>query len=64
MSSRSLATTRSELLSSVAIAAGAAVLPTAPAGARPRRVPADHVILIDWDGFGSDLLDRMPMPAT
>jgi hypothetical protein len=46
MSSRSLATTRRELLSSAAIAAGAAVLPTALAGARPRRAPADHVILI------------------
>jgi len=60
MSSRS--TTRRQLLSRAAVAAGAVVLPAAPAPARPRRAPAEHVILIDWDGFGSDLLDRVPMP--
>ena len=29
--------------------------------ARRRTAPA-HVVLIDWDGFGADLLTRVPMP--
>jgi hypothetical protein len=62
MSARSAATTRRELLSSAVMVAGAAMLPVAPVSARPRRASADHVILVDWDGFGSDLLDRVPMP--
>ena len=62
MRSRPLATTRRELLSSAAIAAGAVGPLAAPALARPRRARVEHVILVDWDGFGSDLLDRVPMP--
>ena len=58
---RTAATTRRELLAGAVIAAGAVVPLAAPAAARPRpRV--EHVILIDWDGFGSELLDRVPMP--
>ncbi len=56
-------TTRRELLAGAAIAAGAAVLQVAPASAdRPRRTRPQHVILVDWDGFGSELLGRVPMP--
>lgn len=56
-------TTRREILTGAAIAAGAVLLPVAPAQADPlRRGRVDHVILIDWDGFGSDLLGRLPMP--
>ena len=57
------ATTRRELLAGAAVAAGAAVLQVAPASAHPpRRTRPQHVILVDWDGFGSELLGRVPMP--
>lgn len=62
LNARAFATTRRELLATAAGAVGAVVLPAAPAGARSRRASVEHVILIDWDGFGSDLLDRAPMP--
>ncbi len=63
MSCPDLNTTRREILASAAIAAGAALLPVARASAAPRRrAGVDHVILIDWDAFGSDLLGRVPMP--
>lgn len=63
MTSGDLTATRRELLAGAAIAAGAAVLPVSPASADPRRrAKPDHVILVDWDGFGSDLLGRVPMP--
>lgn len=56
-------TTRREILAGAAIAAGAGLLAVAPASAAPRSpTRADHVILIDWDAFGSDLLGRVPMP--
>jgi arylsulfatase A-like enzyme len=65
MASTDLTTTRRQLLAGVAVAAGAAVLPGARASARAgphRPAKPDHVILVDWDGFGSDLLGRVPMP--
>lgn len=62
MSCSDLNTTRREILASAAVAAGAVLLAVAPASADPRRgARADHVILIDWDAFGSDLLGGMPM---
>lgn len=59
-----VATTRREILASAAVAAGAVMLPVAPARADllPRPARVDHVILIDWDAFGADLLDLAPMP--
>jgi len=57
-------TTRREILAGAAIAAGAVMLPVAPARADPfsRPTRVDHVILIDWDAFGGDLLGLVPMP--
>jgi arylsulfatase A-like enzyme len=59
---RNLTATRRELLVRTAIAAGAVVLPAAPASAQSRRIEPEHVVLVDWDGFGSDQLDRVSMP--
>lgn len=56
-----MTTTRRELLATAAITAGAVLLPSAPALGRRRTAP-EHVILIDWDGFGADFLERAPMP--
>lgn len=52
---------RREFLAASTAALGAVMLPAAPASARPRS-RADHVILVDWDGFGLDFLSRAPMP--
>jgi hypothetical protein len=62
LSARRVAMTRRGLLATAVIAAGGVVLRAAPAAARSRRASVEHVILIDWDGFGNDLLDRVPMP--
>lgn len=62
LTARRFATTRRELLVAAAIAAGAVVVPAVPAAAGSRRASVEHVILIDWDGLGSDLLDRVSMP--
>jgi hypothetical protein len=64
MSAQHLATTLRELLSTAAIAAGAVVLPTTPAAGRHHRATAEHVILVDWDGFGSELLDARRCPTS
>ena len=54
---------RRELLASAALLAGSVVLPVVPAtAASRRRMQPDHVILVDWDGCGSDLIGRVPMP--
>jgi len=53
--------TRREFLATAALAGGSALLASPPAMARRRTAPA-HVVLIDWDGFGADLLTRVPMP--
>jgi predicted AlkP superfamily pyrophosphatase or phosphodiesterase len=57
-----LRATRRELLVRTAIAAGAVALPGAAASAQSRRVKPEHVVFVDWDGFGSGLLDRVSMP--
>ncbi len=63
MTSSDPTATRRELLWGAVIAAAGAALPVGPARAIPhRRARPDCVILVDWDGFGSDLLDRVPMP--
>jgi arylsulfatase A-like enzyme len=59
---RTLTATRRELLVRAALAAGAVALPAGSASAQARRVRPEHVVLVDWDGFGSGLLDRAPMP--
>jgi len=53
--------TRRELLATAALAGGTALIASPAAMARRQTAPA-HVVLIDWDGFGSDLLARVPMP--
>jgi predicted AlkP superfamily pyrophosphatase or phosphodiesterase len=50
------------LLASAAIAAAGVGPLAAPAATRARRARVEHVILVDWDGFGRELLDRAPMP--
>jgi hypothetical protein len=63
MTSSDPTATRRELLWGAAIVAAGAALPVGPARAIPRRrTRPDCVILVDWDGFGSDLLGRVPMP--
>jgi hypothetical protein len=58
-----LSSSRRELLASAALLAGAVMLPVVPAtAASRRRMQPDHVILVDWDGCGSDLIGRVPMP--
>lgn len=54
--------TRRDFLAASSLAVGAAVLPTAPALAAAKKARPEHVILIDWDGFGLDFLARAPMP--
>lgn len=53
--------TRREFLTTATVALGAVLLPAAPAAARRHRAP-EHVILVDWDGFGADFVSRAPMP--
>lgn len=62
MTSSDPTATRRELLWGAAIAAAGAALPVGPARAARWRAPATCVILVDWDGFGADLLRRAPMP--
>jgi arylsulfatase A-like enzyme len=62
MTSSDPTATRRELLWGAAIAAAGAAMPVGPARAARWRAPAACVILVDWDGFGADLLRGAPMP--